>query len=87
MRTASSIESASTRLKPASISFVSVKGPSSTVVRPSRTRTERALAGGSSCSKLTRLPTALAASACARHCFISASKAAGGIASSKVWSM
>src|SRR5438105_702833 len=39
MRTASSISSASIRLKPASISLVSVNGPSTTVRRPLRTRT------------------------------------------------
>ena len=41
MRTASSMLSASMRLNPARTSFASAKGPSTVVVRPPRTRTDR----------------------------------------------
>jgi peptidoglycan/xylan/chitin deacetylase (PgdA/CDA1 family) len=55
MRIASSMFSASTRLKPASISFVSVYGPSTTVRRPFRTRIDFAVRGSSSiCESFSR---------------------------------
>src|SRR5919201_441519 len=72
--TASSIDSASTRKKPPSASFVSAYGPSVTSVWPSWTRTVVAEAVDSSSSPPCRMPRSRARRANAVYCATRASR-------------
>src|SRR6185312_7355020 len=84
MSTASSMSAASIRLKPPRYSLVSAYGPSTTLVRPSRTRTVRAVAGPSSCCESCSFPFARSASALTKQPCIRVSNSPSGSASSKV---
>src|SRR5207253_2303720 len=78
MRTASSISSASIRLKPAGISLVSVNGPSTIARRPLRTRTALAAVALSSIWESVRRPSWRSSSAWARQSRIFASNCPAG---------